>query len=73
MKKSHLVLKNMVREYRLARGWTQLELAEKVGSSRNTIVAIEGGKFCPTAFLAACLCEVFDCKFEDIFELSKSE
>ena len=73
MKKSHLELKNKLREYRHAKGWSQQELAEMIGSSRNTIVAIENGKFCPTAYLAACLCEAFECKFEDLFFLDKSE
>ncbi len=69
--KSHLTLKNNLREYRQNRGWSQLELAEMVGSSRNTIVAIETGKFCPSAYLAACFCEAFECRFEDLFYLEK--
>ena len=73
MKKSHLELKNNLREYRQKRGWSQQELADMVGSSRNTIVAIETKKFCPTAYLAACLCKAFDCKFEDLFYLDADE
>lgn len=69
--KSHLLLKNRVKELRKEKGWSQTELAEMVGSSRNTITSIENGQFCPSAYLAAILCAVFDCKFEDIFYLDK--
>lgn len=71
--KSHFGLKNRVKEYRQNKGWSQKELAEQVFSSRNTIVAIENGKFCPSGYLCACLCAVFDCKFEDLFYLSDDE
>lgn len=64
---SHLRLKNRLREYRREKGLTQQELAEMSGASRNTIVAIENGRFCPSAYLAMRFCEVFKCKFEDIF------
>jgi len=73
MENKHLKLKNRLREYRQEKGLTQQELAEMVGASRNTIVAIENRKFCPSAYLAICLCEVFKCKFEDMFFLGKSE
>ncbi len=71
--KSHLELKNNLREFRQKKGWSQLELAQIVGSSRNTIVAIETGKFCPTAYLAACLCKAFECTFEELFYLDVDE
>lgn len=64
---SHLRLKNKLKEYRLAAKLTQVQLAEKVGSSKNTISSIETGQFCPTAYLAALLCIALDCKFEDLF------
>jgi len=69
---SHLELKNRVKEFRLTNGWSQTELAEMVGSSRNTIGSIENGQFCPTAYLAALLCVAFDCKFEDLFYLDRN-
>lgn len=71
--KSHLELKNKVKEYRQQRGWSQAQLAEMVGSSRNTIVSIENGKFCPTAYLAALICTAFECSFEEVFYLDRSE
>ena len=68
---SHLKLKNRLKEYRQARGLTQTQLAERVGSSKNTISSIETGQFCPTAYLAALLCIALDCKFEDMFYFAK--
>ena len=64
---SHLKLKNKLREYRQAAKLTQTQLAEIVGSSKNTISSIETGQFCPTAYLAALLCIALNCKFEDMF------
>ncbi len=65
--KSHLQLKNKVKEYRVKLGISQSELAKMVGSSRNTISSIETGQFCPTAYLAYLLCIALDCKFEELF------
>lgn len=64
---SHLKLKNKIKEYRQSAKLTQTQLAEKVGSSKNTISSIETGQFCPTAYLAALLCIALDCKFEELF------
>lgn len=64
---THLKLKNNLKEYRKAAKLTQSQLAEKVGSSKNTISSIETGQFCPTAYLAMLLCIALDCKFEDLF------
>ena len=64
---SHLKLKNNLKFYRQKAGLTQTQLAERVGSSKNTISSIETGQFCPTAYLAALLCIALDCKFEDLF------
>lgn len=64
---THLKLKNNLKEHRKAAKLTQSQLAERVGSSKNTISSIETGQFCPTAYLAALLCIALDCKFEDLF------
>ena len=64
---SHLKLKNKLKEYRQKAGLTQTQLADLVGSSKNTISSIETGQFCPTAYLAALLCIALECKFEDLF------
>lgn len=64
---THLKLKNRLKAYRKEAGLTQTQLAEMVGSSKNTVSSIETGQFCPTAYLAALLCIALDCKFEDLF------
>ena len=64
---SHLRLKNKLKQYRQNAGLTQTQLAELVGSSKNTIRSIETGQFCPTAYLAALLCIALECKFEELF------
>ena len=62
-----LVLKNRLREVRKAKGYSQQNLADEVGVSRNTISSIETGQFNPTAKLALILCIALDEKFEDLF------
>ena len=62
-----LVLKNQLKEARAERGFSQQQLAELVGVSRNTISSIETGQFNPTAKLALILCIALDKQFEEIF------
>ncbi|MBE6899595.1 MAG: helix-turn-helix transcriptional regulator [Ruminococcaceae bacterium] len=65
--KDSLVLKNRIKETRTELGYSQEQLAEMVGVSRNTISSIETGHFSPTAKLALILCVALNKKFEDIF------
>ena len=62
-----LILRNRLKEARVAAHLSQNELADMVGVSRNTISSIETGQFNPTAKLALVLCIAFDKKFEDLF------
>ena len=62
-----LILKNHVKDTRTQAGFSQTQLAEMVGVSRNTISSIETGQFNPTAKLALVLCIALDRKFEDLF------
>ena len=62
-----LILKNNLKAARSEKGFSQQQLAEMVGVSRNTISSIETGQFCPTAYLAYLLCLALDCKFEELF------
>lgn len=64
---AHLKLKNRLKEYRQKKGYTQIQLAQMVNTSKNTISSIETAQFCPTAYLAALLCAALDCKFEELF------
>ena len=62
-----LVLKNRLKEARSEKGFSQQQLADLVGVSRNTISSIETGQFNPTAKLALILCIALDKQFEEIF------
>jgi len=50
---------------------TQQELADKMNVSRQTINAIENGKFNPSVKLALLIADFFKCKVEDVFYLTK--
>lgn len=52
---------------------TQEELAKKLDVSRQTINAIENGKFNPSVKLALLMAEFFECNVENIFQLIKEE
>ena len=62
-----LVLKNYLKKVRREKGYSQQQLADEVGVSRNTISSIETGQFCPSAKLALILCIALEKKFEDLF------
>ena len=60
-------VRNRIRELRLERGWSQQELADAVGASRQTINAIEQEKYSPSLELAFRLTRVFGADFEQVF------
>ena len=62
-----LILKNNLKNARAERKLSEMELAELVGVSRNTISSIETGQFNPTAKLALLLCIALEKKFEELF------
>ena len=62
-------VRNNVQELRTRAGITQEELAEAVGVSRQTIIAIEKGNYTPSVFLALKLARYFKTPVEKIFEL----
>lgn len=59
---------NRVRELRSERAWSQGALAEELGVSRQTINAIETGKYDPSLPLAFKIADLFDLAIEDVFE-----
>jgi putative transcriptional regulator len=61
-------MKNRVAELRAERGWTQAELAQRVGVSRQSINAIETGKFDPSLPIAFRLARLFTLTIEDVFD-----
>ena len=62
-----LVLHNKLKLARVEHNLTQGELAKLTGVTRQTIGAIESGKFNPTAKLALIFCVILEKKFEDLF------
>lgn len=61
-------LKNNLRELRSERNWSQAELADRAGVSRQTINAIETGKYDPSLPLAFTLARIFKLTIEDVFD-----
>ena len=60
-------MNNRLRALRAERNWTQQDLASSVGVSRQTINAIESGKYDPSLPLAFKLAGVFGQRIEEIF------
>jgi molybdate-binding protein/DNA-binding XRE family transcriptional regulator len=56
-----------VKPYRLARGWSQEELAEKVDVRRQAIYDIESGRYLPNTAIALRMARIFGCRVEDLF------
>jgi len=61
-------MKNILRELRKGRGWTQEELAVRLDVSRQTINALEAGRYDPSIRLAFRIARLFERKAEDIFD-----
>ena len=61
-------MSNCLRELRAARGWSQADLAERAGVSRQTVNAIETGRYDPSLPLAFRLARIFGRPIEDLFE-----
>ena len=66
-------MKNRIRVERAERRMTQQQLAEAVGVSRQTINAIEAGKFVPSTVLALKIARVFEKSVEAVFQLEEGE
>lgn len=62
-------MKNRIRVLRAERDWTQAQLADTVGVSRQAIIAIESGKYEPGLSLAMRIARAFDTSVEEIFAL----
>ena len=60
-------MKSRLRELRLAREWSQTDLAEKLGVSRQTVHAIEAEKYDPSLPLAFKIARVFRLRIEELF------
>ena len=62
-------IRNRVKELRLERGWTQQQLADAVGVSRQSINSIERDRYVPSLSLALSFSRVSDCSTDEIFQL----
>jgi molybdate-binding protein/DNA-binding XRE family transcriptional regulator len=61
---------NQIKTWRVARGWSQAELAERTGISRTAISAIEGRRMVPSVAAAMALAKVFETTVEELFSQS---
>ena len=58
---------NKLRDLRAARGWSQADLADKLNVSRQTVNAIETGRYDPSLPLAFTIAALFKLRIEEIF------
>ena len=61
-------MKNRLRVLRAERDWSQAELAERLGVSRQTVNAVETGRYDPSLPLAFKIARVFGAAIEELFE-----
>lgn len=66
-------MKNRLRVIRAERDWSQADLAERLGVSRQTINAIETGKYDPSLPLAFKIARLVGLRIEEIFEDEQEE
>ena len=66
-------MKNSIKVQRAIHSLTQQDLAERIGVSRQTINALEAGKYVPSTVLALKLAKLFDRSVNEIFELEEGD
>ena len=66
----HLIT-NRVKELRTASGWTQEQLAQAAGVSRQSINSIERNRYVPSLELALVFARIFACSTDEIFQLEE--
>ena len=62
------MIQNRIKVLRAERNWTQADLAEKVGISRQAVISIEKYKYTPSLELAFKIANVFDVSINKVFE-----
>jgi len=62
---------NRVKELRIAQGWTQEQLAQAAGVSRQSINSIERNRYVPSLELALTFARIFSCPTDKIFQLER--
>lgn len=66
-------MKNRIRIFRAEFGMTQSQLAEHIGVSRQSIVAIENSKYVPSTILALKMAKLFNTDVSNIFSLEDTD
>ena len=61
-------MKNIIKALRTEQGWSQAALADRLGVSRQSVNAIETGKYDPSLPLAFAIARLFEKSIEEIFE-----
>lgn len=67
------MIQNRIKVLRAEHDWTQADLAEKVGISRQAVISIEKYKYTPSLELAFKIAEVFNVSINDVFEHKEGE
>jgi putative transcriptional regulator len=66
-------IRNTIRELRAAAGMTQQQLADRIGLTRQTVIAIEGDKYSPSLETAFRIAQVFGVPLEEVFRYEALE
>lgn len=66
-------MRNHLRALRDKAGWTQAALADRLDVSRQTVNALETGRYDPSLPLAFRIARIFDCAIEDVFEPDEAD
>jgi HSP20 family protein len=70
-KKEEVKIKNKLRDLRKQHDLSQEELADRLGVSRQSVIALEQGRYMPSLPLVVSMCNLFDSAFEDIFDFER--
>jgi putative transcriptional regulator len=66
-------MKNTIKVERAKKNWTQADLANEIGVSRQAVNSIETGKFVPSTVLALKMAKAFETTVEILFQLETSD
>lgn len=66
-------MEHRIKELRTSFNWTQEQLSEKLGVSRQTIISIENGRYNPSLELAYKIAKLFHLSIEEVFIFEKGE
>ncbi len=64
-------MEHRIKELRTSFGWTQEQLSQKLGVSRQTIISIENGRYSPSLELAYKMAKLFQLSIEEVFLFEK--